>query len=105
MKIIDAQTLHDELQQGKQIFLLDVREESEWNACQIPGNTLIPLGQIPQRMNEIPQDAEIVAYCHHGGRSERALRFLAGNGYENITNLQGGIDAWAVLVDPTMPRY
>lgn len=110
MKIIDATSLQhmlDEQQseQGKTIFLLDVREENEYLLCHINGATLIPLGQIPQRLDEIPKDAEIVAYCHHGRRSEMALRFLQANGYDNMVNLQGGIDAWAVLVDPTMTRY
>lgn len=105
MKTIDAQSLHAEIEQGKEIFLLDVREQNEWNACHINGSVHIPLGQIQQRMDEIPKDAEIVAYCHHGRRSEMALRLLEQNGYENTCNLQGGIDAWSVWVDPTLPRY
>lgn len=105
MNIIDAHTLNDRMVQGEDIFLLDVREEEEWNLCHIPGDVLIPLAQIPTRMGEIPQDKEIVVYCHSGRRSERAAMYLEQNGYENISNLRGGVDAWAVLVDPTMPRY
>lgn len=110
MKTIDVTTLQQALAQQssaqeKKIFLLDVREENEYLLCHVDGATLIPLGQIPQRLDEIPKDAEIVAYCHHGRRSEMALRFLQANGYDNIVNMQGGIDAWAVLVDPTMTRY
>lgn len=105
IKTVDAQGLADQLEAGHTVFLLDVREQGEWETCQITGNTLIPLGQIPDRMAEIPKDVPIVAYCHHGRRSERALQFLAQHGYADLTNLTGGIDAWAVAVDPNMARY
>lgn len=102
---IDAAALAAELEAGKDVFLLDVREQGEWQTCQIPGNTLIPLGQIPARLGEIPKDRRIVAYCHHGGRSGRALQYLEQQGFSDLTNLTGGIDAWAIAVDPEMTRY
>lgn len=103
---IDAQTLAARLEQGATaLFLLDVREENEYAHSNIDGATLVPLGQIPQRLAEIPRDVPIVAYCHHGRRSERALQYLATQGYGDLCNLTGGIDAWAVTVDPSMPRY
>lgn len=102
---ISATELAAILDQGDDIFLLDVREQGEWDTCSIPGNILISLGQIPGRLNEIPKDKLIVAYCHHGRRSERALQFLQQQGFGQLRNLQGGIDAWAIAVDPGMTRY
>jgi len=102
---VEALALAAELDGDADLFLLDVREPGEWDTCQIPGNVLIPLGQIPQRLAEIPKDKPIVAYCHHGRRSERALQFLQQHGYGNLRNLTGGIDAWASQVDPAMTRY
>lgn len=86
-------------------FLLDVREASEVVQCSIAGSVHIPLGQLPQRVSEVPRDRPIVVHCHHGGRSARAVLWLKQNGYENVVNLTGGIDAWACRVDPAMERY
>ncbi len=84
--------------------LLDVREESEREICQLPSNVHIPLGQLVQRAAELPHDQPIVVYCHHGGRSARAVQWLREQGFD-ATNLSGGIDAWAVQIDPAMQRY
>ena len=87
------------------VFLLDVREPSETDLCVIPGAVLVPLGQVPQSVSSIPSDRPVVIYCHHGGRSARATAYLQAQGYGNVCNLEGGIDAWSRLVDPEVPRY
>ena len=89
----------------KPLFLLDVREPHEFQISRIPGSTLIPLGDVPKRWQEIPNDQEIVIHCKAGIRSAKALLFLQQQGYKNLLNLKGGIDAWVEEVDPSLPRY
>jgi rhodanese-related sulfurtransferase len=86
-------------------LLLDVRENWEFETCHIEGSAQIPMHLIPIRVNELEDDAEIVCICHHGARSMQVAAFLERNGFSNITNLTGGIHAWAVQVDPSMPKY
>jgi rhodanese-related sulfurtransferase len=86
-------------------LLLDVREDWEFETCQIEGSTQIPMHLIPIRVGELTDDAEIVCICHHGARSMQVAAFLERNGFSNITNLTGGIHAWAVQVDPSMAKY
>jgi rhodanese-related sulfurtransferase len=85
--------------------LVDVREPWEFERCRIDGSLLLPLGQIPARHEELPRDRDLVLVCHHGSRSQHAAMWLAGNGYANLHNLSGGVEAWAVDVDPAMARY
>jgi len=66
---------------------------------------LIQLNQLPQRLNELDKQQEIIIICHHGIRSQHAAQSLEQSGFSNISNLQGGIDAWSVLCDNTVPRY
>ncbi len=87
------------------VVLLDVREPDELATASIPWATAIPMGEIPVRFGELPHDTPIVCMCHHGARSERVAQFLAANGYANAVNLTGGIDAWSISVDATVPRY
>ncbi|WP_036170550.1 rhodanese-like domain-containing protein [Massilia sp. 9096] len=89
----------------EQPLLLDVRENWEYETCHIAGSTQIPMNLIPIRVTEIDDDREIVCVCHHGARSMQVAAFLERNGFSNITNLTGGIHAWAVQVDPSMPKY
>lgn len=86
-------------------LLLDVRENWEFETCRIEGSTLVPMNSVPARLQELDEDAEIVCICHHGARSAAVGSFLERNGFTNITNLTGGVHAWAVLVDPAMPKY
>jgi rhodanese-related sulfurtransferase len=86
-------------------LLLDVRENWEFETCRIAGSTQIPMNTIPARMQELDDDAEIVCICHHGTRSAAVAAFLERNGFSRITNLTGGIHAWAVQVDSAMPTY
>jgi len=85
--------------------IVDVREPWEFEHCRIEGSVPIPLGQIPARMGELPADADLVLVCHHGGRSQQAAMWLERNGRGNLHNLRGGVEAWALEVDPAMPRY
>lgn len=102
---ISPAELSELLQQGKRPKLVDVREPHEWEICRIEGATLIPLGEITQRMNELNTADEIVLYCKMGGRSMKALKQLESAGFAKLRNLKGGITAWAREVDPSMPTY
>jgi adenylyltransferase/sulfurtransferase len=103
---ITPQQLETELQQTDRPFLLDVREPFEAEIATIPGtSTQIPLGELNTRMDELDPDAEIVVYCRSGSRSSQAVRMLRSAGFSNVRNLQGGTNAWAETVDPSMTQY
>ncbi|MCE0523325.1 MAG: sulfurtransferase [Methylacidiphilales bacterium] len=94
------------LERGETLRLIDVREPDEWAVARLPEAELIPLGQFQQRAtDELSPDETLVLYCHHGMRSSRAQGYLKARGYANVLNLAGGIDAWALQVDPAMKRY
>ena len=85
--------------------LIDVREPHEYQICRIPGSKLIPLGEVPKRMNELDSADEIVVYCRSGMRSAKAVDLLMKSGFGKIHNLKGGILAWSDQVDPSVPKY
>ena len=85
--------------------LLDVREPWEFQTCHIAGAVPIPMQSIPERLQELEEDAPIVCICHHGARSMSVAAFLERNGFTQVTNLTGGVHAWALQVDSTMPTY
>ena len=85
--------------------LLDVREPWEFETCHIAGSLPMPMNTVPARIDELEEDMPIVCICHHGARSMQVAAFLERNGFENVTNLTGGIHAWALQVDPAMPKY
>jgi adenylyltransferase/sulfurtransferase len=89
---------------GDNLFVLDVREPHEYQICNIGGH-LIPLGDLPNRVNELDSSREIVAHCRSGVRSAKAVSFLRQSGFKKVHNLAGGILAWADRVDPKMPKY
>lgn len=93
------------LDEGREIILLDVREDEEIALCSLPGYTHIPMNMLPLRQNELSDEHPIVVYCHHGMRSLYSAMYLAEAGFESLYNLQGGIDAWSQQVDPNTPRY
>ena len=105
MREITPTELKAKLDRGEDFLLIDVREPNEFELCRIPTAQLIPLGTIPQRMGDLDPDAEIVLQCRSGKRSADALMFLQANGFTNLTNLKGGILAWADEVDPTITKY
>jgi adenylyltransferase/sulfurtransferase len=92
------------LDAGEDVFVLDVREPHEYQIVNI-GAPLIPLGDLPNRLGELDPNREIVVHCKTGGRSQRAAEFLQKSGFKNVTNLAGGITAWATDVDPKLPKY
>jgi len=100
---VDA--LQRRLAAGDTPLLLDVRELWEYAIAHLDGAVLVPLGQLGERVAELPPRAEIVAYCHHGQRSLAAARFLRAAGFHSAASLAGGIEAWASQVDPGMARY
>ncbi len=97
--------LADEVKENPNVVLVDVRESYEWEICHIRDAVLIPLGELPDRLNEFEGQTDIVTYCHTGVRSLRALEILKAAGFSKVRSLRGGIDAWAVEVDPTLARY
>lgn len=86
-------------------ILLDVREPWEYQTCHIDGAILIPMNTIPARHVELDPDAPVVCICHHGARSMQVAAFLEHNGFTHVTNLTGGVHAWAQQVDGAMPTY
>lgn len=86
-------------------FLLDVREPWEFDTCRIEGATLMPMQSIPGRIDDLDEDAEIVCICHHGARSLQVAAFLEHHGFGKVSNLTGGVHAWALQVDGSMPKY
>jgi len=86
-------------------LLLDVREPWEHDKARIAGSQLVPMGQIQARLAELDDEREVVAICHHGGRSMQVATFLEKNGFSRVHNLAGGIDAWSRTVDPSVPVY
>ena len=101
---ISVQDLKAGLERGDDLFLLDVREPGEHQFVDMGGYP-IPLRELPARLHELDQSREIVVYCHHGTRSAHAVSFLLGKGYQQVRNLVGGIDQWAIQIDPSLPRY
>lgn len=86
-------------------LLLDVREPWEYETCHIEGAALMPMHSIPARIDDLDEDAAIVCICHHGMRSLQVAAYLEQHGFKLLSNLTGGIDAWARQVDPAMPKY
>jgi len=85
-------------------LVLDVREPWEIEKASLAGITAIPMREIPARAAELPREREIVAVCHHGGRSMQGAMFLEQQGFR-LHNLTGGMDAWSREIDPAVPRY
>ncbi len=92
---------------GVEFLLLDCREQGEWDLVHIEGAKLLPMSQIAERVSEL-EDAKtgaVVVYCHHGGRSLRVTNWLLQQGFTNVQSMAGGIDEWAVMIEPGMARY
>ncbi|GAB1643959.1 rhodanese-like domain-containing protein [Krasilnikovia sp. MM14-A1259] len=78
-------------------YLLDVREPDEWTAGHAPGAHHVPMMEIPARMADIPTDGDVVVVCRSGGRSGQVVSYLSGNGWDNVRNLDGGMQSWAAV--------
>ena len=92
---------------GEPLLLLDVRQPEEWQRARIEGARLLPLGELESRLPELSdwKERRVIAHCHHGGRSAAACKILLAAGFTDVSNLVGGIDAWSLTVDPSVPRY
>jgi len=102
---ISPEELKALLDKKEDVYILDVREPQEWNIAHLEKAKLIPLGELPQAMNQLSSADDIVVHCRSGPRSARAVQFLMEMGFRKVRNLEGGILAWAERIDPSMPRY
>lgn len=101
---IAPRDLKRKLDRSERPILLDVREPWEHAKSRIDGSKLVPMSEVQHRLPELDPEAETVVICHHGLRSAYVTRFLSRSGFENVLNLEGGLDAYAD-VDPSVPRY
>ncbi len=102
---ISVQELKQLRDRQPDIYLLDVREEAEWDIARIEGAHLTPLSTLEKNFEGIPKDRPVYCFCKIGGRSARAVAFLKTQGYSNIVNVKGGIQAWSQEIDPAVPQY
>jgi rhodanese-related sulfurtransferase len=102
---ISVKEVNERIVRGDKLFLVDVREQWEYDLCQIAGAKLIPLGTLPANLNTLLDADEVICYCHHGIRSLDAAVWLRQQGVESAKSMAGGIERWSVEVDPNMPRY
>jgi len=102
---VKAREVKERLDHGEAIFLLDVREADEVETASIAGAHVIPLAAVMRRAAEIPKDRDVVVFCHMGGRSAMAVWQLKRKGWTRVANMEGGIEAWSLEVDPSVPRY
>lgn len=95
------------LASGEPVYLVDVRQQWENEYARLPDSLLIPLNELPGRLEEVepPAGASVVVYCHHGVRSLSGAAILQNAGFQNVHSLAGGIDLWTKLVDPKVPAY
>jgi rhodanese-related sulfurtransferase len=104
---IKVEELKQKLDAREPVYLVDVRNPDEYEYCRLPESLLIPLPELPGRVEEVvsSENALIVVYCHHGVRSLSGAAILARAGHANVASLAGGIDAWSRFIDPAVPRY
>jgi adenylyltransferase/sulfurtransferase len=102
---IDPTEVKSKIDRGDRFVLIDVREPHEYQICNIPQAKLIPLGDLPKRVNELNSADEIIAHCKSGMRSAKAVDFLKQAGFKKVRNMKGGILAWSDKVDPSVPKY
>jgi len=106
MRHFSAKQLHEYLAQtNTDPLLLDVRERWEFEYCNIEGSILIPMGELPSKMDTLDPQQDIIMICHHGIRSRQMGYYMEQAGFKHITNLDGGVEQWAEDVDTTMQRY
>ena len=102
---ITPKEVKERLDRGEKFQFIDVREPHEYQICSIPGTKLIPLGELPKRLNELDPNVELVAHCKSGVRSGKAIDLLKQSGFKKLRNMKGGILAWSDQVDPSVPKY
>ncbi|HEX4895904.1 MAG TPA: rhodanese-like domain-containing protein [Solimonas sp.] len=104
MNLLSVTELQQALAAGG-LTLIDVRTEEELALAALPGALHLPMHELPARLADLNPQARIAVLCHHGVRSEMAARFLERNGFSDVSSVTGGIDAWSLEIDPTVPRY
>ena len=104
---IDCQSVQSKLAEDADFLLLDCREANEHALVNLPEAQLLPMSELERRVGELDsqREREIVVLCHHGSRSLQVTMWLRQLGFENVKSLTGGIDNWAVAIDPKLPRY
>lgn len=104
---IDCHAVKTKLDAAEKFLFLDCREPEEFAVAKIPGATLIPMSQLAERLPEIEssRDEEVIIHCHHGGRSLRVANWLRNQGFTKASSMAGGIDKWAIEIDPSIARY
>jgi len=104
---VDVKSVKQMLDRGDDFLLLDCRNDDEYKVARIEGAVLLPMPQLPERVGELEahKDRPIVVHCHHGGRSLRVTHWLRNQGFTNVRNMTGGIDAWSQEVDTNVARY
>lgn len=104
---IDCPSVKAKLDVGDQFLFIDCRETSEYEAVKIEGATLLPMSEMAERVGELEEyrESEIIIHCHHGGRSLRVANWLRQQGFSTAQSMAGGIDVWAVEIEPGMLRY
>jgi rhodanese-related sulfurtransferase len=105
MQEITVEELRSWREAGKTFVLLDVREPDEVAIVRLADSTWIPMREIPQRIGELDPSVPVAVICHHGGRSERIAAFLVARGFAEAVNVDGGIDAYAARIEPSLARY
>ncbi len=101
---ITVEELKEKLDNGENVFVLDVREPHEYEVANI-GARLIPLGELPERLVELEGNDNVAVHCKTGGRSARAVKLMQDAGFQNVYNVKGGITAWSEEIDPSVPKY
>ncbi len=104
-KSISPSEFAENLQKNKNIKFIDVREPAEYEIARVGQAELLPLSRFNEWIDTLKPEDEIVVMCHHGVRSANVCMFLVRNNFENVSNLEGGIDLWSIEVDKTIPRY
>ncbi len=102
---VTPESLHERLNKGDSVMILDVREPVEYAICRLPSSVLIPLGTLPDRVKELDSSKDTVIYCHTGVRSLQAAQFLKELGFKRVWSMKGGIDAWSEHIDSGVLRY
>jgi rhodanese-related sulfurtransferase len=97
--------VRDKIASDTDALLIDVREPGEYAIARITGARLIPMRTLPEQLQNLSRDGQIILYCHHGMRSEMAGEFLVGQGFSNVAHMVGGIDRWSDDVDSSVPKY
>ena len=105
IKEIDVKTLNKKISNKENFILLDVRTDSEYFLSNIEGAIHIPMNDIPNKLDTLNKNAEIIVQCKSGKRSAKVCQFLLNNNYKNVKNLEGGIIAWASEIDPSIMVY